>query len=107
MHLLWKERFTAEGSAFQVAAEIVRLVAMRKGGVAGDSVGANQLAQGLVHRHHSFASRDHDLRSNLVVVALADEIAHGKIGEHDFCGWVATGAIGCGDELLGNDGEQG
>src|SRR5487761_1152067 len=62
----------------QLPPQIVRLMAVGKSSLAGDSIRPNKLAQRLIHRHHAFTTRNHDLRTNLMVVTLADQVAHCK-----------------------------
>ena len=72
----------AEESASQVPLQIVGAEAVREGRFARDAARAH-LGQRLLHRHHALGAPHRNLRPQLMVVALADERAHGVGSDHD------------------------
>jgi hypothetical protein len=90
-----------------VGAEFVGVVAVGEGGVAVDAAELDEFGEGLVHGHHAFGFAGGDEGAHLVVLAGADEVADGGGGDHDFDRGVEAGVADGGDELLGDNGEQG
>jgi hypothetical protein len=101
------EDWTGLGDAGEEGAEFFGMVAVGEGGVAGDAAGTDQIGEGLVHGGHAVDGAGGDLGAHLVVLRGADEVADGGGGDHDFHDGIAAGMVGCGDELLGDDGKQG
>ena len=89
-----------------MAAEVVGVVAVGEGGFAGDAAGADEFDEGLFHGEHAVGAAGFNAGAELMVVSAADEVAGGSVGDEDFDGGVAAGAVGGGEKLLGDDGEK-
>jgi hypothetical protein len=72
----------------------------------GDLAGADEAGQGGVHRLHAEARPGLHGRGDLVRLALADEVAHGRRGHEHLAGHDAARAIGRGQQLLGHDAHE-
>src|SRR4051794_38040934 len=68
-----------------------------------DPAAANQLCEVRVHRLHSHRSGGLQGRIDLVRLSLADEVPDRRSRHHDLAGNDARGAIGRGQQLLGDD----
>jgi len=79
---------------------------VRERGVARDAAQADQVGQRLLHGHHALGLAHRNLRPQLVVLALADQGAHGVGGDHDFGRRPARGAVHAGDQLLRDNRRQ-
>ncbi len=95
------------GDVVEEGTEFVGVVAVGEGCLLGDAAGADEGGEGLVHGAHTVGVAGGDLGADLMVLAGADEVADGGGGDHDLEGGVAGGLVDGGDELLGDDGEEG
>ena len=78
-----------------------------QGGVVGDQALAVEVVEAVVHQDHAFLAPSLDGVFQLVELVFADEIAHGAVGDDEFVGQHAAGAVGGGQEVLGDDALQG
>ena len=80
--------------------------AVRQSGLAADPAGAHHVRQRLLHRDHPLGAPGGDSGVNLVILALANQVAHGVCGDHDFEGRVTAAVADGRNKLLGDDRQQ-
>src|SRR5271157_4973451 len=73
------------------------------GELAGDLALAHERGQRGIHRLHARRRAGLQHRVDLVCLALADQVAHGRIGHEHLAGHHAAGAVRGGKQLLGHD----
>ena len=61
----------------------------------------------VVHEHHAVFAAHLDGVVQMMELIFPDEIAHGAGGDEEFVGEHAAGAVGGGQQVLGNDALQG
>ena len=70
-------------SPLQIPPQVIGAEAVGRGGLACQAAGFHQLGQRLLHGHHAVGATRGELEAQLVVVALADEVADRVGGEKD------------------------
>ncbi len=75
-------------------------------GFAEDAPRSGQFRKRLFHGHHAVGAADRNLRAQLMVVALPDQISNGVGRDHNLDRGVSRHAVRTRNQLLRDDGEK-